>query len=41
VANNTGDLLIASHALNVGAVWVTNDRAISQIAELHIEDWTV
>lgn len=35
------DLLIAAHALNVGAVLVTNDRAISQLTGLHIEDWTV
>jgi tRNA(fMet)-specific endonuclease VapC len=34
------DLLIAAHALAVGAVLVTNDRAISQIAQLQIEDWT-
>ena len=35
------DLLIAAHALAVGAVLVTNDRAISQIGQLQIEDWTV
>ncbi len=35
------DLLIATHALNIGAVLVTNDRAISQVAGLHVEDWTV
>jgi tRNA(fMet)-specific endonuclease VapC len=35
------DLLIAAHALAVGAVLVTNDRAFSQIAQLQIEDWTV
>lgn len=35
------DLLIATHALSVDAVLVTNDRAFSQIADLHIEDWTV
>ncbi len=34
------DLLIAAHALAVGAVLVTNDRAFSQIAQLQIEDWT-
>jgi len=33
------DLLIATHALSVGAVLVTNDRAFSQIANLHIENW--
>jgi predicted nucleic acid-binding protein len=35
------DMLIAAHALAVGAVLVTNDRAFSQIAQLQIEDWTV
>lgn len=37
------DLLIAAHALCKGAVLVTNDRAdraLHQIADLHIEDWT-
>lgn len=34
------DLLIATHALSVDAVLVTNDRAISQMTNLHIEDWT-
>jgi tRNA(fMet)-specific endonuclease VapC len=34
------DLLIAAHALAVGAVLVTNDRAFSQIEELQLEDWT-
>ena len=34
------DLLIATHALSVDAVLVTNDRAISQMIHLHIEDWT-
>ena len=34
------DLLIATHALSVDAVLVTNDQAISQMANLHIEDWT-
>lgn len=34
------DLLIAAHALSVDAVLVTNDRAISQTTNLHIEDWT-
>lgn len=33
------DLLIAAHALSVGAVLVTNDRAFSQMADLHVEDW--
>ncbi len=35
------DLLIAAHALDVGAVLVTNDRAFSQVAELQTEDWTI
>lgn len=34
------DLLIAMHALSVGAVLVTNDRAFGQVANLHVEDWT-
>jgi tRNA(fMet)-specific endonuclease VapC len=34
------DLLIAAHALTVGAVLVTSDRAFSQIEELQLEDWT-
>lgn len=34
------DLLIATHALALGAVLVTNDRAFGQVAELRIEDWT-
>jgi tRNA(fMet)-specific endonuclease VapC len=34
------DLLIATHALGVGAVLVTNDRAFGQVANLVVEDWT-
>lgn len=34
------DLLIAAHALSLGVVFVTNDRAFSQIDGLKIEDWT-
>ena len=35
------DLLIATHALSVDAVLVTNDKAFSQMVGLHVEDWTV
>lgn len=35
------DLLIATHALSVDAILVTNDSAFHQIAELHIEDWSI
>ena len=34
------DLLIGVHALGIGAILVTNDRAFSQLAGLSIEDWT-
>lgn len=34
------DLLIASHALSVEAILVTNDQAFKQIAHLQLEDWT-
>jgi len=34
------DLLIAAHALSVGATLVTNDRAFSQLTDLQTEDWT-
>lgn len=34
------DLLIATHALRVDAILVTNDRAFGQVADLHVEDWT-
>jgi tRNA(fMet)-specific endonuclease VapC len=34
------DLLIATHALAVGTVLVTNDHAFSQVVDLHLEDWT-
>jgi len=34
------DLLIAAHALNVGAVLVTNDGAFRQVTNLTVEDWS-
>ena len=34
------DLQIAAHALSLGVILVTNDRAFKQVAGLHIEDWT-
>lgn len=34
------DLLIATHALSVGAVLVTNDQVFGQVADLHVEDWS-
>jgi tRNA(fMet)-specific endonuclease VapC len=34
------DLMIAAHALALGAVLVTNDHAFSRIKKLKIEDWT-
>ena len=33
------DLLIAAHALEVGAVLVTNDKAFGQVSDLTVEDW--
>ena len=35
------DLLIAAHALSVGAVLVTNDHAFAFVRGLEIEDWTI
>ncbi len=35
------DLLIATHALHVGAILVTNDGAFAQVPDLQVEDWTV
>ena len=34
------DLLIATHALDLGTVLVTNDQAFNQVNGLHVEDWT-
>ena len=35
------DLLIATHALAVDAVLVSNDRAFRQVTGLRVEDWAV
>jgi tRNA(fMet)-specific endonuclease VapC len=35
------DLLIAAHALEVGAVLVTNDQALLQMPKIKLENWTV
>lgn len=34
------DEMIAGHALAVGAVLVTSDRAFARVPELEVEDWT-
>ncbi len=34
------DQLIAAHALSVGTILVTKDQAYSQVADLHVEDWS-
>jgi tRNA(fMet)-specific endonuclease VapC len=34
------DLLIASHALSIEAVLVTNDQALRQLLGLQVQDWT-
>jgi len=34
------DLLIAAHALDIGAVLVTNDQAFRRVAGLVVEDWS-
>jgi tRNA(fMet)-specific endonuclease VapC len=34
------DVMIAAHALAVGAVLVTNDHAFARIKKLKVEDWT-
>ena len=33
------DLLIATHALSIGAVLVTSDKAFAQLPGLSVEDW--
>ena len=35
------DMLIATHALALGVILVTNDQAFGQVATLHVEDWTI
>lgn len=35
------DLLIATHALSVNAVLVTNDQSFSKVANLRVEDWCI
>ena len=34
------DLLIATHALSVGAILVTNDQIFVRVNNLQVEDWT-
>ena len=34
------DLLIATHALSVDAVLVTNDQSFRLVDDLKVEDWT-
>jgi tRNA(fMet)-specific endonuclease VapC len=34
------DLLIAAHAISIGAVLVTNDQAFRLLDSLRLEDWT-
>jgi len=36
----TFDTMIGAHALAIGAVLVTNDKAFSRIKNLKVEDWT-
>ena len=35
------DMLIAAHAMEVGAILVTSDKAFLQIKGIKIEDWTI
>jgi len=34
------DTMIAAHAIAIGAVLVTHDKAFARIARLKVEDWT-
>lgn len=34
------DMMIAAHALALGLILITNDRAFGRIKKLKIEDWT-
>jgi tRNA(fMet)-specific endonuclease VapC len=34
------DMMIAAHAVALGLILVTNDRAFARIKQLKIEDWT-
>lgn len=34
------DMLIAAHAVSVGATLVSNDRAFRMVPNLEVEDWT-
>jgi tRNA(fMet)-specific endonuclease VapC len=34
------DMLIAAHAVSVGATLVSNDRAFRMVPNLQVEDWT-
>jgi len=34
------DMMIGAHAVALGAVLVTNDRAFTRIKELRVDDWT-
>jgi tRNA(fMet)-specific endonuclease VapC len=33
------DMLIAAHALSLGATLVSSDRAFRMVPDLHVEDW--
>lgn len=34
------DLLIATHAMTIGAILVSSDRAFQRVPDLQVEDWT-